>query len=135
MRFLKHLAAATVILASMLPSVTGCTGRSAHHEATLADSCGVDSLALVSPRHAKGFHVNYSDGVTLLEINDPEDREREKHQCRHSGGIRENRDTREERDMHDLPSAFELHKTRHNRYGMRNHEHTPSSQRQDEQTA
>ena len=52
-----------------------------------------------------------------------------------TGGIRENRDTREERDMHDLPSAFELHKTRHNRYGMRNHEHTPSSQRQDEQTA
>lgn len=78
MKFLKHLAAATVIFASMLPSATGCAGRSAHHQATLADSCGVDSLALVSPRHAKGFHVNYSDGVTLLEINDSEDREREK---------------------------------------------------------
>ena len=78
MEFLKHIAAGAVILASVSMSVTGCAGGSSRTDTVLTDSCGVDSLARITPRHAKGFHVNYADGVTLLDINDPEDREREK---------------------------------------------------------
>ena len=36
-----------------------------------------DSSAMIAPQYAKGFNVKYADNITLLEINDPENREAE----------------------------------------------------------
>ena len=36
-----------------------------------------DSAAMIAPQYAKGFNVKYADNITLLEINDPENREAE----------------------------------------------------------
>ena len=36
-----------------------------------------DSSAMISPQYAKGFNVKYADNITLLEINDPENKEAE----------------------------------------------------------
>ena len=36
-----------------------------------------DSSAMKAPQHAKGFNVKYADNITLLEINDPENKEAE----------------------------------------------------------
>ncbi|MDE6669104.1 MAG: ABC transporter substrate-binding protein [Muribaculaceae bacterium] len=36
-----------------------------------------DSAQLIHPEYAKGFNVTYSDDITLLDINDPENREAE----------------------------------------------------------
>ncbi len=36
-----------------------------------------DTLSMVTPKYAKGFNVKYEGGVTLLEINDPENKEAE----------------------------------------------------------
>lgn len=37
-----------------------------------------DTISMVRPSYAKGFRVEYKDGMTLLDINDPENREAEK---------------------------------------------------------
>ncbi len=37
----------------------------------------VDSSAMIAPQYAKGFNVKYADNITLLEINDPENKEAE----------------------------------------------------------
>lgn len=36
-----------------------------------------DSAAMIAPQYAKGFNVKYADNITLLEINDPENKETE----------------------------------------------------------
>lgn len=36
-----------------------------------------DSVAMIAPQYAKGFNVKYADNITLLEINDPENKEAE----------------------------------------------------------
>ena len=36
-----------------------------------------DSAAMIAPQYAKGFNVRYADNITLLEINDPENKEAE----------------------------------------------------------
>ena len=36
-----------------------------------------DSAATIAPQYAKGFNVKYADNITLLEINDPENKEAE----------------------------------------------------------
>ena len=36
-----------------------------------------DSAAMIAPHYAKGFNVKYADNITLLEINDPENKEAE----------------------------------------------------------
>ena len=36
-----------------------------------------DSSAMIAPQYAKGFNVKYADNITLLEINDPENKETE----------------------------------------------------------
>ncbi len=35
----------------------------------------IDSTSMISPRHAKGFQVDYADGLILLHIQDPESKE------------------------------------------------------------
>ncbi|MDE6843762.1 MAG: iron ABC transporter substrate-binding protein, partial [Muribaculaceae bacterium] len=37
-----------------------------------------DSTSLIVPRYAKGFNVSYSGDMTLLDINDPENKEAER---------------------------------------------------------
>lgn len=41
------------------------------------DSVAVDSASMIVPHYAKGFNVRYEDGITLLDINDPENKEAE----------------------------------------------------------
>ena len=36
-----------------------------------------DSVAMIAPQYAKGFNVKYANNITLLEINDPENKEAE----------------------------------------------------------
>lgn len=36
-----------------------------------------DSSTMIAPQYAKGFNVKYADNITLLEINDPENKEAE----------------------------------------------------------
>lgn len=36
-----------------------------------------DSSAMIAPQYAKGFNVKYANNITLLEINDPENKEAE----------------------------------------------------------
>ena len=36
-----------------------------------------DSAAMIAPQYSKGFNVKYADNITLLEINDPENKEAE----------------------------------------------------------
>lgn len=36
-----------------------------------------DSAAMIAPQYAKGFNVKYADNITLLEVNDPENKEAE----------------------------------------------------------
>ena len=36
-----------------------------------------DSSAMIAPQYAKGFNVKYADNITLLEINDPKNKEAE----------------------------------------------------------
>lgn len=36
-----------------------------------------DSSAMIAPQYANGFNVKYADNITLLEINDPENKEAE----------------------------------------------------------
>ena len=36
-----------------------------------------DSSVMIAPQYAKGFNVKYADNITLLEINDPENKEAE----------------------------------------------------------
>ena len=36
-----------------------------------------DPVAMIAPQYAKGFNVKYADNITLLEINDPENKEAE----------------------------------------------------------
>lgn len=55
----------------------GC-GRTASTADTVGRSTDApDSAAAISPRHARGFHVNYGDGYALLDISDPENNEKE----------------------------------------------------------
>lgn len=42
-----------------------------------ADGVQGDSASVVTPRYAKGFNVRYKDGIALLDINDPENKEAE----------------------------------------------------------
>lgn len=37
----------------------------------------MDSVSMIFPKYAQGFKVRYLDGITLLDINDPENREAE----------------------------------------------------------
>lgn len=61
---------ATIVLAS-------CGGRQA---LSASDGLAVsqqDSAQMITPKYAKGFNVKYADDMTLLDINDPENREAE----------------------------------------------------------
>lgn len=65
-----YLCLATIVLAS-------CGGRQA---SSASDGLAVsqqDSAQMITPKYAKGFNVKYADDMTLLDINDPENRKAE----------------------------------------------------------
>lgn len=69
-----------LIAALMMAVILGSS--SCGNKKTSADDGGeavatMDSTHMVIPEYAKGFQVRYTDGVTLLDINDPENKEAE----------------------------------------------------------
>lgn len=79
MRFHKlTLTISGVIAGAALLTLTGCSGSSSSSRNESSDSFDADSSSMVIPRHAKGFNVTYADGYTLLDITDPENKEKEK---------------------------------------------------------
>lgn len=58
--------------------IVSCGGRpGANQENDSVYAMQTDSATHISPSYAKGFQVQYRDGVTLLDINDPENKEAE----------------------------------------------------------
>ncbi|MFG6427019.1 ABC transporter substrate-binding protein [Lepagella muris] len=58
--------------------LTACGARNAAGANDAEASSATDSIATVIPKYAQGFHVKNSGDITLLDINDPENREAEK---------------------------------------------------------
>lgn len=66
------------LIAPLLIASAACTGRTAGTDATVNPTRQTDSTAIVTPVYAKGFHVTQQPGgITLLDINDPENVRRE----------------------------------------------------------
>lgn len=63
-------------VAAVAVLIASCGGNKSAADASGSDaSVAVDSALRVSPKYAKGFEVSYSDGMTLLDISDPENKE------------------------------------------------------------
>lgn len=52
-----------------------CGGQHKTAVSSSISAVNTDSLSLIQPRYAKGFNLRYLDGMILLDINDPEDKE------------------------------------------------------------
>ncbi len=65
------------IAVTLLTAGAACKRHSSQTDARTETTVIVDSAAMISPHHAKGFNVTYADGYTLLDINDPENNEKE----------------------------------------------------------
>lgn len=66
------------LLIPALLSVSCGNKKSGSASSELNNSAEVDSLSRITPKYAKGFNVKYGDGITLLDINDPENKEVER---------------------------------------------------------
>lgn len=65
----------TVMIIAVLAS---CNGQKTNGNPSEGNgNADVDSLSMISPEYAKGFNVIYENGITLLDINDPENKEAE----------------------------------------------------------
>lgn len=72
MRKLRYL---PLLLALAL--LFSCRGHRNQSNANGNSNADVDSASVIAARYAKGFNVSYSDDITLLDINDPENKEAE----------------------------------------------------------
>lgn len=73
MKKLKYIL--TVMIIAVLAS---CNGQKTNGNTSVGNgNAAVDSLSMISPEYAKGFNVRYENGITLLDINDPENKEAE----------------------------------------------------------
>ena len=72
MRKLRYL---PLLLALLL--MFSCGGHRNQSEGIGKTKADEDSASVIVPRYAKGFNVSYGDDVTLLDINDPENKETE----------------------------------------------------------
>ena len=54
-----------------------CGGHRNQSESKGKTNADVDSASVIAARYAKGFNVRYGDDITLLDINDPENKEAE----------------------------------------------------------
>lgn len=67
-----------ILAIMMIAILTSCNGQKTNGNTSADDeNAEVDSLSMISPQYAKGFNVRYENGVTLLDINDPENKEAE----------------------------------------------------------
>ena len=73
MRKLRYLQ-----LLLLLPFMFSCGSRSNQTGLNSIAGSETDSTSIIAPRYAKGFNVSYSDDYTLLDINDPENKEAER---------------------------------------------------------
>ncbi len=65
----------TILLVSALAS---CGGKQTSNGSDINNGLNeIDSLTMIKPQYAKGFNVRYENGATLLDINDPENKEAE----------------------------------------------------------
>ena len=62
-----------LFIASLAVTV-GCTGNKKQQDGQSAElSKATDSLGIVQPKYAKGFHVEYpGNGIRLVEVKDPQ---------------------------------------------------------------
>ena len=72
MRKLRYL---PLLLALAL--LFSCRGHRNQSDANGNSNADVDSASVIAARYAKGFNVSYGDDITLLDINDPENKEAE----------------------------------------------------------
>src|SRR5574344_219344 len=61
----------------LLALLFSCGNRQNKTGLNLVMGSTADSSAMIAPQYAKGFNVKYADNITLLEINDPENKEAE----------------------------------------------------------
>ncbi len=54
-----------------------CTGGKTTSDNISSAIIPTDSLSMITPVHARGFNVSYMEDMTLLDINDPENKEAE----------------------------------------------------------
>ncbi|MDE6423184.1 MAG: iron ABC transporter substrate-binding protein, partial [Muribaculaceae bacterium] len=54
-----------------------CTGGKTTSDNISSVIIPTDSLSMITPVHARGFNVSYMEDMTLLDINDPENKEAE----------------------------------------------------------
>ena len=72
MRKLRYL---PLLLAIAL--MFSCGGHRNQSDENGKSNTDVDSASMIAARYAKGFNVSYGDDITLLDINDPENKEAE----------------------------------------------------------
>lgn len=65
----------TILLVLALASCGGKNTSNGSDNST--ETNDIDSTSIIKPEYAKGFNVIYENGVTLLDINDPENKEAE----------------------------------------------------------
>lgn len=58
-------------------ALAGCGGKQTSENTVKESSSTVDSTDMVKPGYAQGFEVKYQEDMTLLDINDPENKEAE----------------------------------------------------------
>lgn len=67
-----------LILVMLLFLLSSCGGKnSANSSGGISAGSDTDTLSHIHPVYAKGFSVSYRNGMTLLDINDPENNETE----------------------------------------------------------
>ena len=74
---LRNTIALILASALLITAGGGCRRTSSVSETKNESSIIADSASVIKPHYAKGFNVTYADGYTLLDINDPENREKE----------------------------------------------------------
>ena len=62
----------------LLPLMSSCGNRQNQTGLNAGRVSEMDSTSIIVPHYAKGFNVSYGDDITLLDINDPENKESER---------------------------------------------------------
>lgn len=74
--YLKYFMKKSILYISLLISIfAGACSSGKGEGKSIESSEAADSASVITPSYAKGFKVKYADGMTLLDINDPENRE------------------------------------------------------------
>lgn len=67
-----------IAVVACLLILASCGGKKTSGSDTIStEKTETDSLSRIKPKYARGFNVRYENGVTLLDINDPENKQAE----------------------------------------------------------